>query len=332
MLNNFMIFSSTCTKMQLGANGTYEWNPDLSKLELKYLTNISNSMLQHHPQYSIFGIMRQYHDHARGKNHCEIFICQICAMLQSILFQVVMTFASDEKLASISMVNATTRLTNKFICCWINLCRSKLVKNEALESIIWALIVEFNVYCKFKAHALFLACKNICVIYNHPPSYSRQIMCYFFLNDCHSFKKYLNLRRKARKINDGWYSKRDIFDSIGDDPLLTQYCFSHQLSAKQRLLIVRGCRSIPMSKIYASNKTNVQALHDEKYATILGNIAMFKECNYNGCNKKDVILKRCKKCVSVYYCSRSCQKKDWLNHRNVCKSLKSRDYSVNFQT
>ena len=87
-----------------------------------------------------------------------------------------------------------------------------------------------------------------------------------------------------------------------------------------------------MSKIYASNKTNVQALHDEKYATILGNIAMFKECNYNGCNKKDVILKRCKKCVSVYYCSRLCQKKDWLNHRRVCKSLKSRDYTIHFQS
>ncbi|XP_061160626.1 putative protein MSS51 homolog, mitochondrial [Syngnathus typhle] len=52
----------------------------------------------------------------------------------------------------------------------------------------------------------------------------------------------------------------------------------------------------------------------------------FKFCT--GCNKlpqhvgEGNTLKRCVKCLNVYYCSKDCQVKNWPQHKNVCKTLR----------
>ena len=51
----------------------------------------------------------------------------------------------------------------------------------------------------------------------------------------------------------------------------------------------------------------------------LSNLCQLKQCDWKKCKRKDVKLRRCKKCKKVLYCSKLCQKKHWINgHREIC--------------
>ena len=47
-----------------------------------------------------------------------------------------------------------------------------------------------------------------------------------------------------------------------------------------------------------------------------------KVCGNIQCTKKYNNFKICKGCQSIYYCTRKCQKKDWMNHKIHCNKLK----------
>jgi len=59
-------------------------------------------------------------------------------------------------------------------------------------------------------------------------------------------------------------------------------------------------------KIYALKRTKSNTLN-LKYCTL--------------CKRNDVKLRLCGDCLSVYYCSKHCQKISWLDHRHICCNL-----------
>ena len=46
-----------------------------------------------------------------------------------------------------------------------------------------------------------------------------------------------------------------------------------------------------------------------------------RKCNVCGLTQKQKKLKKCGSCKCVFYCSLECQKRDWKDHKKVCKTL-----------
>ena len=151
----------------------------------------------------------------------------------------------------------------------------------------------------------------------------------FISKNLPSFLFYLQLRQQygpASQIG------IDIFDTLGADVRAQSEWFSPQckIKTKERIdFILKYCYMYDMYFGYFDQGAEiVHILQNQTFVTIIGNMLMLKECNNRQCKKKDIRLKRCKICRSVYYCSRKCQKMDWLSHRCVCTKLTSRDYSI----
>ncbi|CAG2112524.1 unnamed protein product, partial [Medioppia subpectinata] len=51
----------------------------------------------------------------------------------------------------------------------------------------------------------------------------------------------------------------------------------------------------------------IHILHDE-----------YKDNYCDNCVQRSDQLKRCAKCLHMYYCSKECQKNDWKYHKNEC--------------
>ena len=72
-----------------------------------------------------------------------------------------------------------------------------------------------------------------------------------------------------------------------------------------------------VDKLFDKNNTS---LYDNSSYQTWKNLTMIKECKY--CFNKSKVLRKCKICRNAYYCSKSCQKKDWIynNHKEECIS------------
>ncbi len=49
---------------------------------------------------------------------------------------------------------------------------------------------------------------------------------------------------------------------------------------------------------------------------ILKNVWNLKECQF--CQRKNKVLRMCKSCRAIFYCSKKCQKRDWKDHKKQC--------------
>jgi hypothetical protein len=61
---------------------------------------------------------------------------------------------------------------------------------------------------------------------------------------------------------------------------------------------------------------------EKKYGLIsdtVGAVRIVRKCGNNNCSASRG-CKRCSRCRSIYYCSRECQEKDWVNHKPKCKA------------
>ena len=232
---------------------------------------------------------------------------------------------NDDKIVSV-----LEKLMNKCAYCVIKVERYNVLKNISRDE-FWNAMMCFYIFQKFDAKLFFMACNKM-LSYSKVCSHSVPfwnsltwfVIYYFVIKDWNSFKKCLRWRKNCKDIN-----KVDIFDQIGNINNTTReryYWFSSTCNVDERLVIVR--KTIPLLAADEYRKENAQFLQHDKYVTIMANLLMLKECNYSGCNKKDIVLKRCKNCVCVYYCCRLCQTKDWLSHRCVCKKSKSRNYLI----
>lgn len=162
-----------------------------------------------------------------------------------------------------------------------------------------------------------------------------------------SCMKYANLQQSIMSMLDSIvkgnfsYKMQQIRSGITYPDTLDVWCTNPKKIVRKDILgsqhkrwqLIRGDRVLGLNYMlrqdahgYNIKLDDIICIEKKTDVVILKNIASLKECNWINCSRKDICLKKCKKCRSVYYCSGVCQKKDWKYHKLLCKRSKKRDY------
>ena len=209
------------------------------------------------------------------------------------------------------------------------------------------------IYKNMKINGINFGLLSNCVCNRYELRY--YLLCLYFINaNWDEFEKHSKKRRKMlhnhRRMrnnhNQNTFVKQMKVDKIAKDifnnknyQLFNYYC---GLTKKQRRQVVMSNQTkIDCLQMCLKEKTKesqileVLSCNWVKNRIILSNIVSIKQCNWKHCHRKDVILKLCKKCRSVYYCSKLCQKKDWniatngnQSHKDHCQYSSKRMYKL----
>ncbi len=72
------------------------------------------------------------------------------------------------------------------------------------------------------------------------------------------------------------------------------------------------------SGLFASIHNGLVGTGCKDWKRVLKNCMRLKQCGNDRCNRKDILLRMCKRCKNAYYCGKKHQKSDWKNHKLIC--------------
>ncbi|XP_065066385.1 histone-lysine N-methyltransferase SMYD3-like [Rhopilema esculentum] len=73
--------------------------------------------------------------------------------------------------------------------------------------------------------------------------------------------------------------------------------------------------------VFAELPTTFVVARKQRETTCAGCLGPDPSCNDTQGVQSSLGLRKCSRCQFVYYCGVSCQKKDWLNHKQECKNI-----------
>ena len=199
---------------------------------------------------------------------------------------------------------------------------------------IWKMMAQFYLIHKYDNKIATFCCKKalrLVMSYNdeiddHKHS---QLWCYDYLlwlsilnRDGKKYHKYI-------KLIDNLIKSNAKFGSGSHDQAWSNVIHSYKLSGNAFKSFSQSENFLQCTRSDWINSSitcsEFDSLLQNQNISVIKNIAMSKECNFIKCRRKNIKLKVCKRCKSVYYCSRACQKKDWkyCMHKDCCQPSRS---------
>lgn len=189
---------------------------------------------------------------------------------------------------------------------------SKYSDSDAYPRWIWNLLMAVLYIVKFRDFErakLYLAKIDL--------SKDREAKCLVFLHylfiDAIQGKDVTKLTKKVRKYKQDVSQRTELYKGFKGD-LDGLFDLFKMFPSESWYMLFSWMYSTLVGSVVERVKGPVKYVFDTKF---LIHVACFRECRV--CWKKCATLKICAGCLNGYYCSRKCQKRDWISqHKKEC--------------
>ena len=294
----------------------------------KYLTECIESILNKQIYYSTIVFAKFWYKKRNEKKRYGLNCGQSPTIIR--LCNTMISFCCCN--ININPAKAQSILQSWYLCCIIklknlaidkksNVCKCKRDSNFRISMIreilhvyhyLLTVCVAMGDYCQFDEYY----CDLIKIGHDYSEDLLFRLFAFQWADIKTNFGKYQCLSMQE-KIN-------QLFSQTGVNEYL-----SHGYNSHRTKLAIAHNKQYNESKLICSTICDI--IRKPKKFLTLQNIASFKQCHWKKCLKQNKKLRRCGKCLSVYYCSSKCQKRDWilsvdgcLPHRIACKKLHRR--------